>query len=212
MQVTVYGLCRRRVQREQTLRKLPCLLLRHGLEGTLTQSLTAPLPRGCPGQRPADVGVFVAKVASWEVVGEDGRKRYRGSLQPLLDASRTYQLLDRLLQPAKRVSEASWIGHRYCPFGLGDTRILRLRYLSRARQARATESTRSSWSPSARPPRTVGRGYTDLRSQSAVKVVTSSVPAAREGAQDGTGVLRPDGLSLQIPVSWVSIPEAYYAS
>src|SRR5215212_10798843 len=124
MQVTVYGLCRRRVQREQTLRKLPCLLLRHGLEGTLTQSLTAPLPRGCPGQRPADVGVFVAKVPCWEVVGEDGRKRYRGSLQPLPDASRTYQLLDRLLQPAKRVGEAYWIRHPHSPFGLAVSRLM----------------------------------------------------------------------------------------
>lgn len=48
----------------------------------------------------------------------------------------------------------------------------------------------------------------------ALKAPSSSVPAARAGAgpKDGTGVLRPDDLSLQIPVSWVSIPEAYYAS
>src|SRR5215211_8151665 len=95
----------------------------------------------------ADVGVFVTKVASWEVVGEDGRKRHRGDLQPLLDISRTHQLPDRLLQLPKRVGEAYWIRHPHSPFGLAVTRILHLRYRSPAKQARATESTRSSWPP-----------------------------------------------------------------
>src|SRR5215211_5930993 len=85
----------------------------------------------------ADVGVFVTKVASWEVVGEDGRKRHRGDLQPLLDISRTHQLPDRLLQLPKRVGEAYWIRHPHSPFGLAVTRILHLRYRSPAQHASA---------------------------------------------------------------------------
>src|SRR5215218_4154354 len=95
----------------------------------------------------ADVGVFVAKVACWEVVGEDGHKRHRGDLQPLLDVSRTHQLPDRLLQLAKCAGEAYWIRHTHIPFGLAVTRILHLRYLFLVQHAGATESTRSSWFP-----------------------------------------------------------------
>src|SRR5215211_223914 len=69
----------------------------------------------------ADVGVFVAKVACWEVVGEDGHKRHSGDLKPLLDVSRTHQLPDRLLQLPKRVGEAYWIRHPHSPFGLAVT-------------------------------------------------------------------------------------------
>src|SRR5215207_3104852 len=46
VQASVHGLCRRRVQREQTLGQLPCLLFRHSLEGALEQPLPAPLLRG----------------------------------------------------------------------------------------------------------------------------------------------------------------------
>src|SRR5215204_5811114 len=46
VQASVHGLCRRRVQREETLRQVPCLLFRHGLEGALEQTLPAPLLRG----------------------------------------------------------------------------------------------------------------------------------------------------------------------
>src|SRR5215203_6032297 len=52
---------------------------------------------------------------------EDGRKRHRRDLQALLDASRTYHLLDRLLQLAKCVGEAYWIRHTHSPFGLALT-------------------------------------------------------------------------------------------
>src|SRR5215203_5661394 len=44
VQAPVYGLCRRRVQREQTLRQRPCLLFCHGLEGTLEKPCPLPSP------------------------------------------------------------------------------------------------------------------------------------------------------------------------